>query len=329
MFAQLLNLLNITKGHDMTIGILAFIAILFLPTMVLGGLILALLQGLGFKYVIKTPKLEMPAFSKRFLIQLLVTLTLIALVLLAYFLMSQALHSAFEQAQESPTSSLELMAQVGLMTKFLSFGTSKLGLILSCIFWAASEIVFYVLLVAIFTKMLTKFNLFDGVKSQTFTIIILVIFNSAIVGSLIYELKDMPTLNAELASTVQSEANIHIKDAPAASSGTSELNGVWIINEEKSKALCDEVEDATLKFVCQNSVNSAVISTANSDGILIENAILQDGPNVCNIATRNEAGFQYSCVNPLDRSIYARINLNTDKTITMGLNFVSLILMKK
>ena len=114
-----------------TLNVLAFLAILFLPTMLFGGLILAFLQGLGFRFVVKLQKSETPAFSKRLLVQILVMISLIGLGLLAYYFMAQAMEQGFEQAKESPTASLEMLAQIGILTKFLSFGTTKISLILS------------------------------------------------------------------------------------------------------------------------------------------------------------------------------------------------------
>lgn len=313
-----------------TLNVLAFLAILFLPTMLLGGLILAFLQGLGFRFVVKLQKSETPAFSKRLLVQILVMISLIGLGLLAYYFMAQAMEQGFEQAKESPTASLEMLAQIGILTKFLSFGTTKISLILSWIFWAVAEIVFYVLLVACFTKVLTKFNLVDGIKSQTFTIVILILIHTAIIGAGVYALKDMPQFETTAIKADGTTVIINQNVAnPASTSNILELNGVWKINAEKSNALCDENEDETVRAICESSVAAAVMATIGSDGMLIQNGILQDGPDICNIAVRNEEGFKYSCINPINRSITARLNLNADKTITMGLGVASLILEKK
>lgn len=313
-----------------TLNVLAFLAILFLPAMLLGGLILAFLQGLGFKFVVKLQKPEIPAFSKRFLVQVLVMILLIGLGLLTYYFMAQAMEQAFEQAKQSPTASLEMLAQIGIFSKFLSFGTTKTGLILSWIFWAVAEIVFYILLVAVFTKALTKFSLIDGIKSQTFTIVVLMLIHIAIIGAGIYALKDMPQLETTAIQTDGTTIIINPNVAnPVSSSNGLELNGVWKINAEKSKALCAENEDETMRTICESSVGAAVMATIGSDGMLIQNGILQDGPDICNIAVRNEEGFKYSCINPINRTITARLNLNADKTITMGLGVASLVLEKK
>ena len=313
-----------------TLSVLAFLAILFLPSMLLGGLILAFLQGLGFRFVLKLSKPETPRFSKRFLIQILVMIALIGLGLLAYYFMAEAIEHAFEQTKESPTASLEMLTQIGILSKFLSFGSTKTSLILSWIFWAIAEIVFYVLLVAAFTKALTKFNLIDGIKSQTFTIIVLVLIDIAIIGAAIYALKDMPQLEVTAIQTDGTTVIINQNAVNAAnSSNVLELNGVWKINPEKSKALCAEIEDETMRAICESSVGAAVMATLGSDGILIQNGILQDGPDICNVAVRNEEGFKYSCINPINRTITARLNLNADKTITMGLGVANLILDKK
>ena len=70
-------------------------------------------------------------------------------------------------------------------------------------------------------------------------------------------------------------------------------------------------------------------ATANSDGILIRQNMLQDGQNFCSIEVRNEEGFKYSCIDPSDRSIYARINPGADGTLIFNVQISNFVLSRK
>ena len=145
----------------------------------------------------------------------------------------------------------------------------------------------------------------------------------------------------------KNNSKYHVDNCPANSSGSSnvsekskpeiselsktadEVSGVWIINEEKSKAECNKIEDESSKIICTGGVNGAVLGSINSDGVLIENNTMQDGPNVCNLEVRNEQGYKYSCINQLDRTIYARLKVNQDGTLSFGVSMLNLILDRK
>lgn len=313
------------------LAMLAFFAIPILITVLLGAIILAFLQWLGFRFIVKTSATETPAFTKLLLIQILVLFASVGAFTTLSFFMVHGLISSIEQSISTPNASLEILNQIGQSgSPLLFFGTSQTGLLLSLVAFVVFQIAVYVLLVAAFTKAFAKFDLIDGIKSQIFAVILFILTYGAMIGIAAHLTKDMPQFdapinqNGETAVIGNSSSN-----SPTNSSGVTELNGVWRIDAEKSKASCKEIEDETLRTVCDVSVNAAVMATINSDGMLIQNGILQDGPDICNIVVRNEEGFKYSCINPVDRSISGRLNLNPNNTITLGLSTANLVLVKK
>jgi hypothetical protein len=293
---------------DLAIGSLVIITLI--PA-IIGALILAWLHKLGFSLVLKTAKENIPGFFKRFFIQLLYLLICIGAGYLYY-----------QNLMNTPVS-LDSASSTPL------FPPTRMGMLSGMVAYAIFSLFLYVLIVTVFTKVLTQFNYAESFKSQTVIIIVLSILWIALISfAYVKVLSKLPEDLGNVNATVINESQTVISSS-AGNKIESQISGVWVIDVEKSKALCADQGDETSVAICSGGVDGAVLALMNSDGILIQGNVLQDGPNLCGLEVRNEGNFKYSCINQVDRSIYARVNPNKDGTLTFGAGIINLILKKK
>lgn len=278
---------------------------------VIGALILAWLHKLGFSLILKTVKNNIPGFFKRFSIQLIYLLICIGAGYLYY-----------QNLMSTPVS-LDSVSSTPL------FPQTKMGMLSGMIAYAIFSLLLYVFIVTVLTKLLTQFNYAESLKSQTIIIIVLSILWIAVISfAYVKVLSQLPENFGNVNSTVVNGSQAVISNSTE-NKTEEQINGVWTIDIEKSKALCANQGDETSIAICSGGVDAAVIGLMNSDGVLIQGGILQDGPNLCSLEIRNESNFKYSCINQIDRSIYARVNPNQDGTLTFGAGIINLILKKK
>lgn len=210
------------------------------------------------------------------------------------------------------------------------FEPTKIGVLKGMVVYSLASIFVYLIVVGFVTKILTKFTYTESVKSLLIAVIVSLLLYGALIAfsykAMLVSLPDeLPKLAVGKELSVNTE-NIKIEQPVKESSN---LSGIWIIDEHKSKLNCEQIDDEILKMVCGSTVGAGIGAQAGSDGILIEDSVLQDGANLCNLEIRNEEGFQYSCINPIDRSIYARVNPNADGSLTFNSATVSFILSRK
>jgi hypothetical protein len=199
---------------------LAMIAIVLFFYVLIGSLVLALFQKLGFRFVVGLPKEERPSFFKLYLVQILTSL-IIALIAYLTFKTGLFLNPSF------------------MKFYFTAFGISAAGIIASISAQFLFQLSIYVVIAAWLTTLLAKKGFVDSLKSQLITIVLLLIIWAAglTVGSK-YLLEQVNILN--LTSTEQSVGN------ESSSSGNSPLAS----ESEKShysKAL-DEYEKMIISF---------------------------------------------------------------------------------
>jgi uncharacterized integral membrane protein len=292
---------------DLAVG--SLIIITLIPA-IIGGLILAWLHKLGFSLVLKTPKNDIPGFLKRFSIQLL------------YLLICMGAGYLYYKNVISTPISLDSVSSTSL------FPPTKMGMLSAIVAGAISSLLLYVLIVTALTKVLTQFNYAESLKSQTVIIIVISVIYAALIT--FYYVKVLSQIPENLVNVVNEINETQTVISNNAQNKTDiQMSGVWTIDVEKSKALCAEQGDETSTAICSGGVDGAVLALMNSDGILIQGNVLQDGPNLCGLEVRNEGNFKYSCINQVDRSIYARVNPNKDGTLTFGAGMINLILKKK
>jgi hypothetical protein len=292
-----------------TIAILSFIMIA--PVILIGAAIFAWMQGVGFRLFVKVQKQDVPGFFKRFLIQLIY----LAVICFSSYLFFKDISNAS-------------LNELHKATPF--FEPTKIGILKGMVVYSLASIFVYLIVVGFITKILTKFTYTESVKSLLIAVIVSLLLYGALIAfsykAILVSLPDeLPKLAVGKELSVNTE-NIKIEQPVKESSN---LSGIWIIDEQKSKLNCEKINDETLKIICDATVGAGIIAQAGTDGILIKNSVLQDGPNLCNLEIRNEEGYQYSCINPIDRSIYARVNPNADGSLTFNSATVSFILSRK
>lgn len=297
-----------------TIAILSLIMIA--PVILIGAAIFAWMQGVGFRLFAKVQKQDVPGFFKRFLIQLIY---LAVICFSSYLFFKNASNASLDELHKT--------------TPF--FEPTKIGVLKGMVVYSLASIFVYLIVVGFVTKILTKFTYTESVKSLLIAVIVSLLLYGALIAfsykAILVSLPDeLPKLAVGKELSVNTEniktENIKIEQPVKESSN---LSGIWIIDEHKSKLNCEQIDDEILKMVCGSTVGAGIIAQAGSDGILIEDSVLQDGANLCNLEIRNEEGFQYSCINPIDRSIYARVNPNADGSLTFNSATVSFILSRK
>ncbi len=292
-----------------TIAILSFVIIA--PVILIGAAIFAWMQGVGFRVFVKVQKQDFPGFFKRFVIQLIY---LAVICLSSYLLFKDISNASLNDLQTTPPF----------------FEPTKIGILKGMIVYSLASIFVYLILVGIITKVFTKFTYTESIKSLLIAAIVsLVVYVALIIFSYKVLLVSLPNELPKLATGKELSVNTENIKIEESVKESSNLSGIWIIDEQKSKLNCEKINDETLKTICDVTVGAGIIAQAGSDGILIKNSVLQDGPNLCNLEIRNEEGFQYSCINPIDRSIYARVNPNADGSLTFNSATVSFILNRK
>jgi hypothetical protein len=285
--------------------------IVITPGLLIGAAIFAWMHGVGFRLIVNAPKQDVPGFFKRYLIQL----SYLCLLAFVGYLFFKYLSNA----------SLSDLNHSGSW-----FEPTKSGMLKGMIAYACGSLCVYIAIVGTVTKLVTRFGYKESFKSLVVVVIVSCI---AYAGAIAYSyhafIGGLPDEMPKVASNDQIQAGISIDRLQNPGADSVDISGIWTVNEEKSKSLCAKNDDDVMKIVCKSSVDSALITLANSDGILIRQDILQDGQNFCKIEVRNEEGFRYSCIDPTDRSIYARINANADGTLTFNVQLSTFVLSRK
>lgn len=177
---------------------LAMVAIVLFFYALIGSLVLALLQKLGFRFIVGLPKEERPGFFKLYLVQILTTLV-IALITYLIFKTGLFLNPSF------------------MKFYFTAFGISPVGIIASVSAQFLLDVFVYVVIAAFITKLLAKKGFVDSLKSQLFTIILLLIIwaTGLTLGSK-YLFEQVDHLNLITTEQSMGDENLPTGNVPAA-----------------------------------------------------------------------------------------------------------------
>jgi hypothetical protein len=132
---------------------------------IIGGLLLALLQKLGFRFIVGLNKVETPGFFKLYLIQIL---TASLLFLPVYFVIKMV------ASGRDFTSTFFIPPTL--------FGISPIAIIISMNLQYLIDIAIYSFIVAILTKALTKKGFLISIKSQIFSIILMLAIPNLVIS---------------------------------------------------------------------------------------------------------------------------------------------------
>lgn len=220
---------------------LAMIAIVLFFYALIGSLVLALFQKLGFIFIVGLPKEERPGFFKLYLVQILTTLV-IALITYLIFKTGLFLNPGF------------------MKFYFTAFGISPAGIIASVSAQFLLDILVYVVIAALITTWLAKKGFVDSVKSQLITIVVLLIIwaTGLTLGSK-YLFEQVDHLNLMTTEQSVGDENPLNESAPTTNMSQSEKS-------HYSKAL-DEYEKMIISFenaskkepLCQSDMMSMTL----------------------------------------------------------------------
>ncbi len=110
--------------------------------------------------------------------------------------------------------------------------------------------------------------------------------------------------------------------AATSSSPHASLQGVWIINQNKTNA-ANKMDDPLVSARIQ-----AAYIGAPDGGLLVNGSRVQDGQAFCQLEAGPEKDGQYLCLSA-DRSVYARMSANSSDELTISVGDLKLIWDKK
>lgn len=232
---------------------LMFALVLFFYTLI-GGLIAALLQKLGFRFVVGLSKEDAPGFFKLYLVQIL---TVFVLVAMGYLLFASSL----------------IFNPIFLKIYFTLFGLTPVGILASISAQYVLNIAIYVLIVAALTQAFTKKPLLMAIKSQVITIGLLIITwfaGLALAGAVLLEQLNkfdlIPHESTEAAQTI----NVPVEAGKTHyGKALDEYEKMVVAFEKtaKSDALCQsEMMNLTVEMIPQLSAMGAEFDQMKGTG---------------------------------------------------------------
>lgn len=226
-------------------SLVAIIAIVLLFYTLIGSLLTAFLQKLGFRFIVGLSKEEAPGFFKLYLIQILTTLVIAGLVYLFF------------------TTGL-FLSPVFAKIYFTAFGISPVGILASLSAQYLLDIAIYVSIAALLTKALAKKSFVSSIQSQIITIILLILIwvtSLALAGSVIFEkLNTFNLIPSEQASSVE------LPSAPA----KSEKSHYGKALDEYEKMISSFEAAAKSEHLCQSDMMNMTLQMIPQLGAMSE-----------------------------------------------------------
>lgn len=238
---------------------LAMVAIVLFFYVLIGSLVLAFLQKLGFRFIVGLPKEQRPGFFKLYFVHILTSIV-IGLITYLIFKTGLFLNPAFTKFY------------------FTAFGISPVGIIASVSVQFLLDVLVYVLIAGLLTTLLAKKGFVDSLKSQIFTIVLLlIIWTTGLTLGSKYLFEQVDHLN--LTTTEQSvESESHPSANPPANNESEkshyskaldeyEKMVISFENTSKKEPLCQsDMMNLTLEMLPQLSAMSTEFQQMQTNG---------------------------------------------------------------
>ncbi len=130
------------------------------------------------------------------------------------------------------------------------------------------------------------------------------------------------TATAELAAVATEVA------AVTSNAALSRFDGIWHFSAEKSRQ-ANPTDDEMTATVVNAALMGVEAATADSAGMKIQNGRVQDGTSHCTLEPAATPDAPVTCVNNLDRTVYAKFSINGRGDLLMAMDQINLVLEKR